>query len=134
MREALVAGFLVVSVLCGSAACSNGEVQAVYVDKDRSEETAMKFSPAEWVDETKALDEPYVRGRMIDDLTANVLKKGMARQEVVSLLGAPTETNKFRDHDLVYYVAPEKGVGIDSRWLLIDFDKDSVRSFSVTND
>jgi outer membrane protein assembly factor BamE (lipoprotein component of BamABCDE complex) len=43
----------------------------------------------------------------------------MTREEVVSLLGTPTETNYFPEHDLVYWLGSEGGYfSLDSEWWL----------------
>jgi len=43
--------------------------------------------------------------------------RGMTREEVVSLLGAPPEPTYFTEYDLVYWLGPE-------RWLAIKFGRD----------
>jgi hypothetical protein len=47
-----------------------------------------------------------VRLRMVDDLLKNHPRRGMTREEVTSLLGLKTETEYFREWDLVYYLGP----------------------------
>ncbi len=69
------------------------------------------------------------RYRVADGLAASGRLKGMTRSEVVSLLGVPTSTDKFRDHGLIYVLGPERGVvQIDYEWLAIDFDSSGVVS------
>lgn len=41
---------------------------------------------------------------------------GKSKSDVVSLLGPPTDTDKFREYDLVYWVGR---FGIDSEWLVL---------------
>lgn len=80
------------------------------------------FDSAAWQDE-RLVHEEEVRNRMAADLLANHLKQGQTRDEVLALLGPPTDTPYFRDHDLVYWLGAEGGyAGIDSRWLVIDLD------------
>jgi hypothetical protein len=61
---------------------------------------------------------------MVDDLLKNHPLRGMTREEVTSLLGPKTETEYFREWDLVYYLGPGRygnAIG-DSEWLVIRFD------------
>jgi outer membrane protein assembly factor BamE (lipoprotein component of BamABCDE complex) len=63
------------------------------------------------------------RYRVADRLTSSGRLNGMTQTEVVALLGAPTDTDKFKDHRLVYVLGPERGfISIDYEWLAIDFD------------
>ena len=44
---------------------------------------------------------------------------GMTRADVTGLLGPPTQTDKFQQWDLVYWMGPEPGMGVDSVWLVL---------------
>lgn len=96
----------------------------------------MDFDPETWKDEGKYYEEPYPRRDMVKSLTEDHLKAGMTKASVLELLGAPTETPKFQDHDLVYWLGPESGfVSVDSSWLVIDLDQEEqVEKFSVVSD
>lgn len=61
---------------------------------------------------------------------------GESRAAVLGQLGPPHDGPYFRDHDLVYYLGDERGLmGIDSEWLVIDFDRDGkVASYAVVSD
>lgn len=84
---------------------------------------AMTFDPAIWRDQVAIYSDAFPRRRMVADLRRNHLSTGMTREQVTALIGPPTDTAKFRDHGLVYWVGPEPGgVSIDSQWLLIDLD------------
>lgn len=76
------------------------------------------------------------RYRIADRLTSSGKLNDMTEPEVVALLGPPTETDKFRDHRLIYVLGPERGfVRIDYEWLAIDFDSDGkVASVAVVSD
>ena len=66
---------------------------------------------------------------MLGDLIANVLP-GMKRDDIVALLGDPSEGN-MRHADLVWCLGLERGLfGIDSEWLLVWFDDGGVVSRS----
>ncbi|MDQ0232062.1 outer membrane protein assembly factor BamE domain-containing protein [Metabacillus malikii] len=74
---------------------------------------------------------------MVDDLLSEVELTGKTREEVITLLGAPTETEYFQtDSNIVYYLGTERGIiPIDSEWLVIDFDhNDVVKGYTVQTD
>jgi len=76
------------------------------------------------------------RYRIADHLASSGRLIGMTQSEVIDLLGPPTDTDKFRDHSLVYVLGPERGfVGIDYEWLLVDTGPDGrVQAAAVTSD
>lgn len=83
----------------------------------------MDFDPKIWADEAAFYEEPYPRRAMVGDVRARMLTPSMTRADVIALLGQPTDTPYFADHDLVYWLGPETGIaGMDSQWLVIDFD------------
>lgn len=126
-----VFGAVVILCLVAAACTSNGS--ATY-GGDSAVTTA--FDAAVWADEAAVYAAPYPRNQMIADLRKRVLSRGMPRAEVIALLGPPTETEYFADHDLVYWLGPETGaISIDSQWLLVDFDAaDALQSTEVRSD
>ena len=61
----------------------------------------------------------------------------MTKDEVISLLGTPPETEYFKSHNnIVYYLGFERGlISIDSEWLVIDFDdNEKVNKYQVLTD
>lgn len=121
-------GLLIVAL--GSAGCTDAPARAPY-DHGEQEVTRMRFDPAGWANEKTAFDPPYARRAMVDDVMRSVAKAGTPRADVERMLGATRDTNKFADHDLVYFIGPQPGLGVDSQWLLIDFD-DAGRVASAT--
>ena len=63
------------------------------------------------------------RQRMLDDLIENLLH-GSTQSEIEALLGESTNTGCFSEsgRDLIYRLGAERGLGVDSEWLLIWFD------------
>ena len=60
---------------------------------------------------------------MVDSLIQSGQLDQMAHQEVLSLLGPPTDTSHFSDWDAVYWLGPERGfMRLDSEWLVLRFD------------
>jgi hypothetical protein len=57
-----------------------------------------------------------MRSRMAEWLIDGRALVGKSKNDVMSLLGPPTDTDKFREYDLVYWVGRH---GIDSEWLVI---------------
>ena len=83
----------------------------------------MVFDSKVWSDENAWYEAPYPRRQMVEDVRARLLVSSMPRADVIALLGPPTDTPYFADHDLVYWLGPEEGFSaVDSQWLVIDFD------------
>lgn len=78
------------------------------------------FSTERWV------NNPGERVYMVDDLLTHYKLSGKTREEIVHLLGDPTETWYFKeDNNIVYYLGNERGlIRIDSEWLVIWFNDD----------
>lgn len=86
-----------------------------------------KFERAIWTDEAASYAEPYPRFDMAQDLLSNELVAGTTRDAVVALLGPATDTPYFADRGLVYWLSQSRsGLGVDSHWLVIDFDDDGM--------
>jgi len=88
----------------------------------------ISFSPEQWqaVSATEGTY-PTPRQMMVSEVKKRVI--GLSRQQVVALLGPPTETNKIvspLDNSLVYVLGPERGVGVDFEWLRIDVNDTGV--------
>jgi hypothetical protein len=67
------------------------------------------------------------RLRMADGLVRDKVLLGKTKREIEELLGSPTQTSKFADYGLVYWLGPERGsMSIDSEWLVVSFNADGV--------
>jgi hypothetical protein len=81
------------------------------------------FAKAAWQDSALVYGALAVRGCMVDDLLSQRRFRGVARDEVVALLGEPRRTAYFNEYDLVYWLGPERGfISIDSEWLVFRLD------------
>ena len=80
------------------------------------------FDSASWKTSLTSDSLDPIRLRMVDDLLHRHRLRGMTREEVVSLLGTPPETNYsnyFRGYDLVYWLGSEGGyLSLNSEWWL----------------
>lgn len=78
----------------------------------------------------------HPRLHMADGLLNSGTLLGKSKVEIVTLLGAPTSTNYFKDADLVYWLGPERGfISIDSEWLTLRLDqKGNVREVRIVTD
>ena len=76
------------------------------------------------------------RYRIADWLALSGRLSGMSRSDVVALLGAPAETDKFRGHSFLYVLGPERGLfSIDYEWLAVDLDSSGkVSAVTVVRD
>ncbi len=76
------------------------------------------------------------RQRMLDDVIENVLP-GSTQSEIEALLGESTNTGYFSqsENDLIYVFGAERGLGVDSEWLLIWFDESGkFERYEITTD
>lgn len=78
------------------------------------------------------------RATMVGDLMSKKILDAKSREQVIDLLGEPTDSVEYfqKSHpDLIYYVGPETGInGVDSEWLLIWFENDTVSKYLVMRD
>jgi hypothetical protein len=97
----------------------------------------IRFESSGWRDEERAgqIKDP-IRIRMVNDLISSHRLDHLRRPEVERLLGPKTNTSKFKNHDLVYWLGPERGfISIDSEWLVINFDSEGiVKEYTVVRD
>jgi hypothetical protein len=73
---------------------------------------------------------------MADGLVSSGILLSKTRSEVQAMLGPATETDKFRDYDLVYWLGPERSyMSIDSEWLVVRLDRSGrVRKAHIVSD
>jgi hypothetical protein len=83
-----------------------------------------QFDPAVWKNPTLALEPPYLRSCMVDNLLAQELLLQKTAAEVIALLGTPEPPEHgFTEYDLVFVVGPERSfISIDYEWLLLNLD------------
>jgi hypothetical protein len=81
----------------------------------------LPFVPSWWAAGAENRGDPLKRRHRIADgfvLTGRLL--GRSREQLITLLGAPPQTNKFSDWEMVYPLGAERGfMSIDSEWLVI---------------
>jgi|SRR6266511_3681094 hypothetical protein len=87
-----------------------------------------RFNQSLWAAYSGSTDPSNPRGQMYEDLTTNNLKRGMSRQDVLTLLGEPD----FSKEETVfkYNLGAWSGFRIDYDSLDIEFDQDGkVKAF-----
>jgi len=90
-----------------------------------------KFTTHKWV------KKPEERVYMVDDLLDKHGLVHKTRDEIIELLGYPTETEYFKtENNVVYYLGDERGlIRIDSEWLIIFFNNsDKVTRYEIRTD
>ena len=127
--------FLVVAIIISLIAASR--FVFVFIDFERFHEREIRpseglhegvsrlsesFDSANWKASLTSDSLDPIRLRMVDDFLNRYRLRGMTREEVVSLLGTPRETNYsnyFRDYDLVYWLGSGGGYfSLNSEWWL----------------
>ncbi|KNY24809.1 outer membrane protein assembly factor BamE domain-containing protein [Pseudobacteroides cellulosolvens] len=86
-------------------------------------------------DKKRWSNKPNKRVYMVDNMLKEYNLKGMSKEEIKGLLGEPTNTEYFKTpNNYVYYLGPERGLKIDSEWLVIEFDNGKVKEFNISRD
>lgn len=75
-----------------------------------------------------------LKQKMVSDLLSRYTLQGMSRDEIENLLGKPPKTEYFKDYDYVYWLGPEKGMGVDSEWLGVQFNNGVVITADILRD
>ena len=90
-----------------------------------------RFTTERWLNDDEG------RVYLVDDLMNEHELIGMTKEEVITLLGSPTETEYFKEKDnVVYFLGAERGIiRIDSEWLVIWFDgRDKAVKYELRTD
>lgn len=75
------------------------------------------------------------RVELVDDLIQSKVLDSLTQTELNYLLGQPEKDPYFKENDnVVYYLGPERGLGIDSEWLVIWIKNDSVNRYEILHD
>ena len=83
-----------------------------------------RFIQSQWMDTTLSRGKLAVRGCMVDDLLDRHELRGMTREQVIGLIGAPDSVRDLTDFDMVYWLGPQRGlIGTDSEYLVMKLDK-----------
>jgi hypothetical protein len=91
-----------------------------------------RFDRARWL--AADADSP-IRAEMVDDLLERYRLREWTRRQVTDLLGAPTQTDKWPDWELIYALGRRRALlGGKREWLLIDVAGDRVTSYQVAHD
>lgn len=97
------------------------------------------FESEEWKEADHARYVDSTRGLMVDDLLARHRLEGRSREAVVDLLGAPDPDPYLLVEQprhagaFIYRLGPDH-LGLDSMWLVVEFDGDTVRRAHVVSD
>lgn len=94
-------------------------------------EAESKFNYEKWIGKQDK------RVWMVDDLLEKHKILNMSKDDIIKLLGKPSDTQYFKEVDnIVYYLGAERGlVRIDSEWLVIWFDeKDTAIDIKIMRD
>ena len=109
----------------GIAVLFDDGVDQIYFDSD-----VWKNTPAEFSLESTRL-------KMVDDFLDKHFIVGMSRDEVISLIGEPDQTEYFKSYEMVYMLGQETDsyFAIDLQWLALDLnDSERVASYNIVTD
>ena len=90
------------------------------------------FNSDQWKANLETRDN--LKQKMVSDLLSRFTLEGMSSGEIENLLGKPPQTEYFKDYKYVYWLGPERGMGVDSEWLGIKFSNGVVVSVDVLRD
>ena len=108
-------------------------VAGIYVD---SRVRRTRFDSAEWKKAGHRDQHSYPRLEMADELIRSRLLYGKQKDELIEVLGEPSDEGYFRRYDLVYWLGPERSwIDIDSEWLVIKLDDEGrVKEYKLERD
>tara|TARA_B100000959_G_C14780641_1_gene541368 strand:+ start:463 stop:855 length:393 start_codon:yes stop_codon:yes gene_type:complete len=121
---------LILLVLVGLAFFSITVLFDDGVDQINFDSDVWKNTPAEFSLESTRL-------KMVDDFLDKYFIVGMFRDEVISLIGEPDQTEYFKSYEMVYMLGQETDsyFAIDSQWLVLDLnDSERVVSYNIVSD
>jgi hypothetical protein len=96
---------------------------------------ALAFDAARWQAAPRSdWSHDAVRLRMVDDFLATQRPLGKSRDAIVALLGEPDDTEYFAEFDMVYRLGPERGLGVDSEWLVFKLTNGTVTDVQTLRD
>lgn len=123
----LLAGLVVLTVV-------GAGVWFLFGDSIRERWNRQRFDSVAWQSGQSRAN--AVRIRMVDDLLRRHSFRGMAREQVVAIVGEPDKTEYFSDWDMVYWLGPERGfMGVDSEWLVFRLDgQKKVSDYRIVRD
>lgn len=75
-----------------------------------------------------------IRYRMHQDLLRRYSLIGMTHEELIALLGPPSNSEYFKEWDIRYPMGPEPGVGIDFIWLVFKLQNNRVAEYQIVTD
>lgn len=85
--------------------------------------TKIRFDSSKWKQTGQLNQVSYPRLEMADDLIHDRTLYGKTKEEVIELLGKPSNDDYFKTYDLVYWLGPSRDwFSVDSEWLLIQLD------------
>lgn len=93
------------------------------------------FNSTIWKNTKPTMSWESVRLKMVDDLLAKKITRGMNKASVIALIGEPDDTPYFQSYDMVYYLGRERqAIAIDSEWLAFKIVGDKVDSYVLVRD
>lgn len=90
----------------------------IYLDS-----TKIRFDSFQWKQSGQLNQVSYPRLQMADNLIRDRTLYGKTKEQIIELLGKPSDSGYFKDYDLVYWLGPSRDwLSVDSEWLLIKLD------------
>ena len=123
MKYIRVKGAVLAVAAIGAIAFSGSRYPDFVFTKSDLRCVVHRFDSALWQDSARVYSAEPVRRCMVDDLLDRLDDRHQSRGEIVRLLGMPRRSSYFPEYDLVYWVGPERGMGVDSEWLVFRFDR-----------
>jgi hypothetical protein len=132
IKSPLKIGFRLLAILAAGYLLLIGFLSFGPTLKSYLQET--NFDSARWKNHLHLDDHDTIKQKMLRDLLSQHKLIGMTVEHINQLLGLPSKTPYFKDYDYVYWLGPEKGLGVDSQWLCIKFQEGVVAKADVLTD
>lgn len=130
VKPQLKIGLLLFSILAAGYLLNVGLL--IFGPTVKSYMESTNFNSTEWKNHLN--DQDSVKQKMLLDLLSQHKLIGMTVKDINQLLGSPPKNSYFEDYDYVYWLGPERGLGVDSEWLCIKFNDGVVTKAEVLTD
>lgn len=96
---------------------------------DIPQNNRIEFDSTVWKEETNHLAKDSKRPRMIDNLMESKILDEISYDEMIQILGEPDSSSEICNFE--YLVGRERGLGVDTESLCINFENGAIKEYKL---